>query len=81
MTTEGGPRVVRPTDPLAIALVQQKRQTGAALAELILTGLEGLIENAQGGDRMSRAVCRRIAEAGANIKAIAAVRLPDELES
>jgi hypothetical protein len=74
-------KVVRPTDPLTIALVQQKRQTGVALAELILTGLEGLIEDARGGEPNARALCRRIADASNEIRLIAAVRLPNEAES
>lgn len=71
-------RVVTPKDPLAIALIQQKRQTGSILADLILTGIEGLIEQARAGDLRARAVCRRMAEAAGDIRGIAALRLPDE---
>ena len=75
------PKVVRPTDPLAIALIQQKRQTGVALLELILTGVEGLIEDARAGEPNARALARRIFEASHAIKLITSVRLPGELES
>jgi len=74
-------REVRPTDPLAIALVQQNRARGAALASVVLDGLEGMVENARAGDPGSRAVLRRFAEAFDAARAIAAVRLPDEAES
>ena len=79
--TEERTRVVRPTDPLAISLIQQKQNTGSILAELILTGLEAMIQQARAGDPGARAVCRRITEAAAEMRLIAAVRLPDELES
>jgi hypothetical protein len=74
-------KVVRPTDPIALALIQQKRQTGVMLADLILTGIEGLIEDARAGDAGARALCRRMAEAGTAIRGIAVVRLPGEIES
>lgn len=74
-------KVIRPTDPVTIALIQQKRQTGVVLAELILTGLEGLIEDSRAGEPNARALCRRIAEASNEIRLISAVRLPTEAES
>jgi hypothetical protein len=71
-------RRVKATDPLAIALVQQKQSLGAGLAELILTGLEAIIQQARAGDPAARAVCRRMAEAGNDVRGVAAVRLPGE---
>ena len=69
-------RVVIPTDPIAVALIQQKQATGSQLAELILTGLEAIIQQARAGDPAARAVCRRMAEAAADVRLVAAVRLP-----
>lgn len=71
-------RRLRPTDPVAILLVQQKQSMGAQLAELVLTGLEAMVEQARAGDPGARAVCRRIAEAASDIRLVAAVTLPGE---
>lgn len=71
-------RTMTPTDPLAIALVQQKQNTGSILAELILVGIEAMIQQARTGDPAARAVCRRMAEAATDIRGVAAVRLPGE---
>lgn len=71
------PRVVKPTDPMVIALVQQNHSRGMAALTIVLDGLEALIQQAR-RDPESRLLARRLRWALRELDAIASISLPGD---